>query len=78
MKSTVMSLIIIISAYAIFFAFFKFGRMTRDAKDSLGKSVVIGKDTLTIIDYSFNSHTFTMNNGLKVDIDLVESRIGKK
>ena len=37
----------------------------------LGSEVVIADDTLTVVDYSYNNQTFTMNNRLKVDESLV-------
>lgn len=50
-------------------------RATRDIETVLnsfvGESVIIGNDTVTIIDYNAKEHTFTLNNGQVVSSETV-------
>jgi|TARA_R110000737_G_scaffold240714_1_gene252288 hypothetical protein len=38
----------------------------KEMKSHVGETVIIDKDTLTIIDYSFMDNNYTLGNGLKV------------
>lgn len=38
----------------------------------IGNSIIIRKDTLTIVDCSWSNQTYTLSNGLKVDVTFVE------
>ena len=38
----------------------------KEMKSHVGKTFIIDKDTLTIIDYSFMDNNYTLGNGLKV------------
>ncbi len=38
----------------------------KEMKSHVGETVIIDKDTLTIIDYSFTDNNYTLGNGLKV------------
>lgn len=50
----------------------RFEHDTQFFKESLGKTVVIQKDTLKIIDYSLFNETFTLSDGRKVSKDLIK------
>ncbi len=38
----------------------------KEMKSHVGETVIIDKDTLTIVDYSFMDNNYTLGNGLKV------------
>lgn len=40
-------------------------------KKHIGNTVVLQKDSLKVVDYSFINGTFTLSNGVKVDTSLV-------
>lgn len=42
-------------------------------KQYIGKTCVIGGDTLTIMDYSTWGETFILSNGQKIDFSLIEN-----
>lgn len=44
-------------------------------KIQVGKKVIIGKDTLQILDYSIWQENFTLSNGSTVSYDFVEKQL---
>lgn len=45
----------------------------RIREKNIGKSVVLKKDTLTIIDYSFINNTYTLEDGRDISVELLET-----
>ena len=45
----------------------------RSREKNIGKSVVLKKDTLTIIDYSFINNTYTLEDGRDISVELLET-----
>lgn len=43
----------------------------------VGKSIIMDKDTLTVLNYSRIESTYTLSNGITVNSKLVEDRIKK-
>jgi hypothetical protein len=41
-------------------------------KKSIGKEIVLGKDTLIVIDYSALTNTYTLSNGYKINKALLD------
>lgn len=44
---------------------------------NVGKKIVVGKDTLTIMDYSTVMETYSLSNGTKVDKSFVDNQLQK-
>lgn len=40
-------------------------------KEKIGTEYILEKDTLTVVDYSFLSETFTLSDGRKVNVALI-------
>ncbi len=46
----------------------------KSIKELVGKQVVIGKDTLTVIDYSTLQKTYKLSNGIDYNMDFIKSK----
>ncbi len=51
----------------------KFGEKENLIKSKVGKTIIIGKDTAIITDYSLWMETYTLSNGSKVAIAFADS-----
>ena len=45
----------------------------KSREKNIGKSIVLKKDTLTIIDYSFINNTYTLEDGRDISVELLET-----
>jgi hypothetical protein len=50
------------------------GNLENKYKAEVGRTVVLGKDTLTIVDYSILMENFTLSNGQKVSYSFVKNK----
>jgi len=47
-------------------------KKTDEYKEKVGERIVLNKDTLTIIDYSFINENFKLSNGQEISFELVK------
>jgi len=52
-------------------------KASAEAKSTVGKIVVIQKDTLTVIGYSVSDKTYKLSNGLDYDMDFIKTKVIK-
>ena len=50
----------------------------KNMESHIGEKVVINKDTIYVVDYSFFMKTYTMSNGTKVDQSFINNKNSKK
>ena len=58
--------------WVVFAAIKKSGENYRNKKSMIGKSIVIKKDTVMIIDHSLFSNTYKLDNGLKLNCKIID------
>ncbi len=45
---------------------------------NIGKTIVIDKDTLTIVNYSLINESYALSNGTNVNVKLVENKLNER
>jgi len=69
-------LIICCVAYVIF-ALGKLRDASHETKQMIGRNVVMGRDTLVVVDYSMIKQSYTLSNGLEISNELAENLVVK-
>jgi uncharacterized membrane protein YraQ (UPF0718 family) len=69
------AIVCVIMAFVIAYAIStQIDNKKKDLQSYVGKTVVVGKDTLTIVNYSMVFENFTLSNGTKVDEQFVKQQ----
>ena len=55
------------------FALYTYSNQESNREAIIGSKVIVDQDTLLIVGYSFWSETYTLSNGLKIDVSFIDS-----
>lgn len=78
MRVIIFLLSIIILIIFFFYGIIKisstYNESSNDMSANIGKQIVLGKDTLVVIDYNSVMENYTLSNGLSVSKQIVEAK----
>jgi hypothetical protein len=69
---TVFIALVVLVVLTTIFLESQLNKKTDTYKEKAGERIVLNKDTLTIIDYSFTNENFKLSNGQEISFELVK------
>ena len=69
---TVFIALVVLVVLTTIFLESQLNKKTDTYKEKVGERIVLNKDTLTIIDYSFTNENFKLSNGQEISFELVK------